>query len=297
MAVPDFQSMMLPLLRFANDGAEHSLIAAREYLAKELSLTRDDLEEVLPSGKQTRFVNRVAWAKVYLQQAEMLVPTRRGHFRISDRGRQVLQNPPKRINIKFLEQYPEFVASRSKKSDPKPPKDETETPEEALEAAHLAMRESLASELLNRVKEGSPRFFEHLVVELLLEMGYGGSGGGNGRAIGRSGDEGIDGIISEDRLGLEVIYLQAKRWDGTVGRPEVQKFVGALHGRRARKGVFITTGSYSADARSYVEHIDPRVVLIDGRRLAELMVDFDVGVSTVRSYQVKHVDSDYFEET
>jgi restriction system protein len=159
------------------------------------------------------------------------------------------------------------------------------------------MRVGLASELLSRVKAASPQFFEGLVVELLLKMGYGGSRRDAGQAIGRSGDEGIDGVISEDRLGLDVVYLQAKKWDGTVGRPEIQRFVGALHGKRAKKGVFITTGTFSAEATAYVEHIDPKVVLIDGRRLAELMIDSDVGVNTSATYNVMRVDSDYFDET
>jgi restriction system protein len=171
-----------------------------------------------------------------------------------------------------------------------------ETPKETLEAAHVKMKASLASELLGRVKAGSPTFFERMVVELLLRMGYGGSRTDAGQVVGKSGDEGIDGIISEDRLGLDIVYLQAKKWDGTVGRPEVQKFVGALHGRRARKGVLITTGTFSTDATSYVEQIEPKVVLIDGRRLAELMIDFEVGVSTTTTYHVKRVDSDYFDE-
>jgi len=158
------------------------------------------------------------------------------------------------------------------------------------------MRLGLASELLGRVKAGSPLFFERLVVELILKMGYGGSRRAAGQAIERSGDEGIDGVISEDRLGLDVVHLQAKKWDGTVGRPEIQRFVGALHGKRAKKGVFITTGTFSSEAIAYVEHIDPKVVLIHGRRLAELMMDFDLGVNTAATYSVKRVDSDYFDE-
>jgi restriction system protein len=170
------------------------------------------------------------------------------------------------------------------------------TPEEALEDAHARIKARLATELLTLVKAASPEFFEKLVVELLLKMGYGGSRTDAGQAVGKAGDEGIDGVISEDRLGLDVVYLQAKRWEGSVGRPEIQKFVGALHGKRARKGVFITTGTFSSDATTYVEHIDPRVVLIDGRRLADLMIDFEVGVTTARTYHVKRADSDYFEE-
>lgn len=303
MAVPNFQSLMLPLLHMAADGNEHSLAEARDVLAAEFRLTDTDREEPLPSGRQSKFSNRVAWAKSYLQQGGLLVSPRRGHFQISSRGRDVLKTSPPRIDIKFLEQYQEFVEFRAPRTEPKELPNEVplsqlepETPEEALEAAHVKMRAGLASEVLDRVKTGSPQFFEHLVVELLLKMGYGGSRKDAGQAIGKTGDEGIDGVISEDRLGLDIVYLQAKKWDGTVGRPEIQKFVGALHGKRAKKGVFITTGSFSEEATAYVEHIDPKVVLIDGRRLAELMIDFDVGVNTAATYQVKRVDSDYFDE-
>lgn len=303
MGVPDFQSLMLPLLRIAADGREHSLVEARDRLAAEFKLSDADREEPLPSGRQPKFYNRVAWAKSYLQQAGLLVSPRRGHFQITPRGRDALNSPPPRIDIKFLEQYPEFVEFRTPKggveaapSEVPSSTQEPETPEEALEAAHLKMRAGLASELLERVKAASPQFFERLVVELLLRMGYGGSRQDAGQAIGKAGDEGIDGVISEDRLGLDVVYLQAKKWDGTVGRPEIQRFVGALHGKRAKKGVFITTGSFSVEATAYVDHIDPKVVLIDGRRLAELMIDFDVGVNTAATYTIKRIDSDYFDE-
>jgi restriction system protein len=294
---------MLPLLRIAADGEEHSVSEAREVLASEFNLSVVDQQELLPSGRQGRFANRVAWAKAHLTQAGLLVLPRRGHFRISDRGREVLRSAPARIDIKFLAQYAEFTEFQSGKGDSGEQPMESggaaagmDTPEEALEAAHGQVQASLASEVLARVKTAPTRFFERLVVDLLLKMGYGGSRSDAGQAVGRSGDEEIDGIISEDRLGLDVVYLQAKRWDGTVGRPEVQRFVGALQGKRARKGVFITTGSFSAGAVAYVEHIDPKIVLIDGRRLAELMIDFEVGVATVRTYHVKRVDSDYFEE-
>ena len=246
MAVPDFQSFMLPLLRFAADGQEHSLVQARQRLASDLELSVSDLEEILPSGSQTRFSNRLTWAKVYLAQAGLLIASRRGHFRITDRGREVLQAPPSRIDIKYLDQFPEFAEFRKGKVAPHgktppatPDDDGGQTPEEALEAAHVQMTASLGTEVLERVNAGASAFFERLVVELLLKMGYGGSRTDAGQAVGKSGDEGIDGVISEDRLGLDVVYLQAKKWDGTVGRPEIQKFVGALHGRRAKKGVFI----------------------------------------------------------
>jgi restriction system protein len=303
MAVPDFQSLMMPLLRIAEDGQEHSLGEARDVLAAEFRLSESDREEPLPSGRQPKFSNRVAWAKSYLQQAGLLLSPRRGHFQISDRGREVLRAAPARIDIKFLEQYPEFVEFRTPKGDAAEipaqapsAQPEPETPEEALDTAYLKLRIGLASELLSRVKAASPQLFERLVVELLLKMGYGGSRRDAGQAIGRAGDEGIDGVISEDRLGLDVIYLQAKRWEGTVGRPEIQRFVGALHGKRAKKGVFITTGTFSAEAAAYVDHIDPKVVLIDGRRLAGLMMDFDLAVNTAATYTLKRLDSDYFDE-
>jgi restriction system protein len=302
MPVPDFQSLMSPLLKLAGDGREHALAEVREVLAQEFNLSDADREELLPSGRQSKFANRVAWAKVYLQQAGLLKSPKRAHFQITPRGAEVLESPPNRVDLKFLEQYPEFVVFRTPKAEPAVPdtqrqEEEPESPEEALETAHLKMRAGLASELLNRVKAAPPKFFEQLVVELLIKMGYGGSRKDAGQAIGRAGDEGVDGIISEDRLGLDIVYLQAKKWEGTVGRPEIQKFVGALHGKRAKKGVFITTGTFSSEATEYAAHIDPKVVLIDGRYLAELMIDFDLGVNTVTVYQLKRVDSDYFEES
>jgi restriction system protein len=305
VAVPDFQALMLPMLRLSGDGNERSLVDLRGLLASEFSLSEADQADLVPSGRQSRFANRVAWAKVYLCQAGLLTATRRGHCRISDRGREVLASPPSHIDIKFLGRFPEFLVFRTPKTkpgDPTPPPgpeppDMEETPEEALESAYEKLNASLASDLLTRVKAASPDFFEALVVDLLLKMGYGNSRSDAGQVLGKSGDEGIDGVISEDRLGLDLVYLQAKKWDSTVGRPEIQKFVGALHGKRARKGVFITTGSFSADALSYVEHIDPKVVLIDGRRLAQLMVDFEVGVATTQTFHIKRIDSDYFEES
>jgi restriction system protein len=228
--------------------------------------------------------------------------TQRGYFRISKRGLDVLHDAPDRITVHYLDKFPEFVDFRStpkkKKEVPLPGKgdDDGQTPEEVLETTHLRLRSDLSSELLNRVKECSPQFFEQLVVELLLKMGYGGYREEAGQAIGAAGDEGIDGVINEDRLGLDTIYLQAKRWDGTVGRPEIQKFVGALQGKRAKKGVFITTGSFSAEAVDYVKNIELKVVLIDGSQLGQFMIDFNVGVNSVVSYEVKKIDSDYFEE-
>lgn len=293
---------MLPVLTLAGDGREHSLEEARKVLAIQFELTADERSELLPSGRQRRFDNRVAWAKSFLDKARLLDTSRRAHFRITERGKQLLGENPKRIDIRLLERYEEFKHFRAvqpKASEvPAPERLEAEiqvsTPEEILEHAYQSIRVALAAEVLARVKSGSPQFFERLVVELLLKMGYGGDRAEAGKALGGVGDEGIDGIISEDRLGLDMIYIQAKRWEGTVGRPEIQKFVGALHGKRARKGVFITTGSFSSDARDYVSRIDPRVVLIDGRELANYMLDLDLGVTPKATYEVKRIDSDYF---
>jgi restriction system protein len=301
--IPDFQTLMRPLLQLASDGREHSIRDARETLANQFSLSPEEKSELLPSGRQPIFDNRVAWAKSYLQQAGIFKPTRRAHFQITERGQQVLSENPPRIDVGYLERFPEFVEFRSgqKTNAPELPTAILEaqvqaTPEETLEAAYQRIRNELATELLKRVKESAPEFFERLVVELLVNMGYGGSRRDAGKALGGSGDEGIDGIINEDRLGLDMIYLQAKRWTGTVGRPEIQKFVGALHGKRAKKGVFITTGTFSSEAEDYASHIDPKVVLIDGNQLAELMIDFNIGVTKFSTYEIKRIDSDYFGE-
>lgn len=208
-----------------------------------------------------------------------------------------------KITIKILDQYPEHVEFRSpsKKAGTEAVDDPTEeggqgTPEEILQDAYQSIRDDLAAEIMEHIKSNSPAFFENLVVDLMVAMGYGGSRADAGRSVGKSGDEGIDGIINEDRLGLDVIYLQAKRWEGTVGRPEIQKFVGALYGKKARKGVFITTGKFSNDAYAYVKTIDPKVILVDGKTLANYMIDFNLGTSTVTAYEIKRIDSDYFIE-
>src|SRR5579872_947147 len=292
---------MLPLLKLAADGKEHSNREALEKLAADFALTEEEKSALLPSG-HLLFRNRVAWAKVYLQQAGLLVSSRRGHFEISDRGRAALGENLKSINVKYLERFPEFLEFRTPDIKPKTPISETQkdgehqTPEEMLESAYQRLRADLVAELSVRLKNCSPQFFERLVVEVILKMGYGGSRKEAGEAIGMAGDEGIDGIINEDRLGLDVIYIQAKKWEGSVGRPEIQKFVGALHGKRAKKGVFITTSTFSAEATEYVARIEPRVVLIDGHLLAKLMIDFDIGVTPVSTYETKKIDSDYFSE-
>lgn len=299
MPIPDFQTIMLPLLRVTSDGQEHSIQELIDRLAEEFSLSEEELRELLPSGKQTVFYNRVGWARTYLSKARLLEMTRRSYYRITDRGKQVLSTNPPRVNLKFLEQFPEYLEFREREGDRRKPKqpnfdEEEQTPEEILEEAYQEIKNSLAQELLNLAKESNPSFFERLVVELLVKMGYGGSRRDAARAVGQAGDEGIDGIIDEDKLGLDTIYIQAKRWDNVVGRPEIQKFVGALMGKRARKGIFITTSTFSNEAINYVSNIDSKIVLIDGKRLAELMIDYDVGVTTVSTYQIKRVDSDYF---
>ncbi|MDP1708001.1 MAG: restriction endonuclease [Gammaproteobacteria bacterium] len=301
MAIPDYQSIMLPLLRFATDGNEHPLREAIEGLSKQFGLTDAEKNELLPSGQQPRFNNRVAWARSYMSKAALLESTRRGHFSITQRGREVLSKNPPEINVKFLEQFPEFVEFRSKHREPVETTESTETetlqtPGELLETAYQKLREDLSAELLKTVTECSPSFFERLVIDVLVNMGYGGSRKEAGKAIGRSGDEGIDGIINEDRLGLDVIYIQAKRWQATIGRPEIQKFAGALQGHRAKKGIFITTSDFSREAVDYVAKIDSKIVLIDGEQLSQLMIDHNVGVTPVTSYETKKIDSDYFIE-
>jgi restriction system protein len=298
MSIPDYQTLMLPLLLFLGDGKEHPLGEAVDALATEFGLTEDERQQLLPSGTSTIIGNRVGWARTYLKKAGLLDSAKRGVIRLTERGTQVLKKKPVRIDVKFLERYPEFVEFRTRHSQPQAASSEATaaTPEEALEDAHERLQASLESDLLQRVKTASPAFFERLVVDLLVRMGYGGSFRDAGQAIGKSGDGGIDGIIKEDRLGLDVIYMQAKRWEAAVGRPEIQKFAGALQGHRAKKGVFITTSSFSRDAFEFVERIDSKIVLIDGPTLARFMVDHGVGVSLVIEYQVKRIDSDYFTE-
>lgn len=301
MAIPDYQTIMLPLLKFAGDEKEHSTRESIEYLANEYKLSDEERNELLPSGTARLFDNRVGWASTYMRKAGLIESENRGYFNITERGKHVLSQNPQGINVKFLEQFPEFIEFRQRKKN-KGEKQKVEfpvttgTPEETLEEAYQKLQAGLASDLLQNIKECSPSFFERLVVDLLVKMGYGGSRKEAGQAVGRSGDGGIDGIIKEDKLGLDIIYIQAKRWEATVGRPEIQKFAGALQGQRARKGVFITTSNFSKDALDYVKYLDTKIILIDGERIAELMIDHNVGVSSVASYELKKIDTDYFLE-
>lgn len=304
MAIPDYQTLMLPILQLASDQKEHKFREAVETLAEEFCLSKEDRNEFLPSGGQLVFHNRVGWARSYLKQAGLLESPKRGYFKITEQGLKLLAENPPKINVSVLERYSEFLEFRNRKKEKSTSNEKgdvievpsSETPEDALAGAYRTLRKNLEDEILISVMDSSSSFFERLVVDLLVRMGYGGSRQDAGRALGKSGDGGIDGIINEDRLGLDVIYIQAKRWDGTVGRPEIQKFAGALQGKRARKGVFITTSNFSKEAVEYASMIESKIILIDGERLATLMVEHNVGVSTIGQYEVKKLDSDYFDE-
>ncbi len=303
MAVPDFQSFFLPMLQFASDGDIHSLKDAYASLAEHFNLSDTDRGEMLPSGAQAIYKNRIAWARTYLTKAMLLDSPKRGFFCITERGAKLLADNPPAIRVAQLKCYPEFIAFHRQGGEsggisvaPSIDDEKSASPEEVFEMAFQELRAGLAAELFSLISNNSPEFFEQLVIKLLVKMGYGGSIKDAGMAVGKTGDGGIDGIIKEDKLGLDVIYIQAKRWQGTVGRPEIQKFVGALHGQRAKKGVFITTSSFTKDAGQYVASIDPKVVLIDGVRLVDLMIDYNLGVSTFGTYEIKKVDSDFFSE-
>lgn len=303
MAVPDFQSLMMPLLRLAGDGVEHAFKEAVEAIAVEFRLTPEERHELLPSSSRTTlFYNRLAWAKTHMTMAGLLQAPRRGVFCITQRGRDLLARQLARIDLKTLQQFPEYERARrgdaqaSAESAVQVVTSSELTPEESIERAHLSLRNDLARELLESIMQCSPAFFELLIIKLMIKMGYGGSREEAGKAVGRSGDGGIDGVINEDRLGLDAIYLQAKRWSNVVGRPEIQQFVGALAGQRANKGVFIATSRFTQDAKDYAANSQYKVVLIDGERLADLMIEHDLGVSVAATYQLKRIDSDFFSE-
>ena len=299
MAIPGFQDVMLPLLKYAADGQEHTMADAVEALADEFQLSPGERTELLPSGRQARFTNRVYWSGTYLRKTKLLEAAGRGRVRITKRGLDTLAQNPKRVDLSYLAQFPELEEFRTAGSEkagqaPKSQPAEDQTPEEAMEQLHQSITETLRDDLLARIKDAPPAFFEQLVVDLLVAMGYGGSRSDAGQAVGQSGDGGIDGIIKEDALGLDAVYIQAKRWDGTVGRPTVQAFAGSLEGARARKGVLLTTSSFSADAHDYVAKIEKRIVLIDGNQLTNLLVQHGVGVTERAMYPVYRLDEDYF---
>lgn len=302
--IPDFQTLMRPMLVAMEDGKEHPIKQVRDRLAIEFALTEDELAEMNPSGRVTAFANRVGWATTYLYRTGLLERPRRAVYRISDRGRLVLEAHPGRVDLKVLAQFPELKQFQNPKgdtsdasaggSDTGPDAVNEQTPEERVESAYRELRAALSAEVLERVSEQSPEFFEQLVLDVLTAIGYGGTREGAARRLGKSGDGGVDGVIREDRLGLDQIYVQAKRWKDVVGRPEIQKFFGALHGRRATKGVFITTSAFSKEAIEYADNVIPRVILVDGAELAELMIDHNVGVSVARTFRLKRLDLDYF---
>lgn len=285
--IPDYQTLMLPVLKSVADGKEHKFREIADSIAKNFGLTEEELGCRLPSGNQSIFDNRVGWAKTYLKKACLIEYKGKGVLKITERGKQVLKDSPQKIGNKFLKQYDEFNEFQNK-VNPKEEKQETETD----------YKNQTPEELLDKIRNVSPSFFEKLVVALLVKMGYGGSIKDAGQAIGRTGDEGIDGIIKEDKLGLDVIYIQAKRWkeNNVIGRPEIQKFVGALAGQGAKKGVFITASSFTKEALDYNPMNDTKVIRIDGMKLANLMIEYNLGVAQLHCYELKKLDNDYFDE-
>jgi restriction system protein len=307
VAIPDFQTLMRPLMVLLEDGQEWPARSIRDALATQFELTPDELEERLPSGRDSTFRNRVGWALTHIYQAGLVDRPRRAIYRLNDRGRKLLAVEPLRVDLRVLDQYEEFRAFRSQdppstdKGGPTPNAtaslaDVTTagTPEERAEAAYRELRAALASDVLDRVREQTPDFFEQVVLDVLQAIGYGGPREDAAERLGRSGDGGVDGVIREDKLGLDLIYVQAKRWANTVGRPDIQQFVGALNGQRASKGVFITTSTFSREAVEYADTVNPRVILLTGKQLAELMLDHDVGVTVATRYDIKRIDLDYF---
>ena len=292
-------------MKLVSDGQEHKYRDLIEKLAIEFQVTDEERKELLASGNQAIFDNRVGWAKTYLKKAGLLDSPKRATFVITDIGRQTLAKKPDRIDAKYLRQFPAFLEfQNASRNDNETEEENTtvtineQTPEESLDKAYQRLRTALASEILNNVVDLSPPFFERLVVELLVKMGYGGSIKDAGKAMGKSGDEGIDGTIKEDKLGLDIIYIQAKRWKpgNVVGRPELQKFVGALAGQGAKKGIFITTSNFTKEALDYTPRNETKIVLIDGEQLAQLMIDYNLGCTPQQTYELKKIDSDYFGE-
>lgn len=306
MAIPDYQTLMLPVLKLAADG-ETRVPEAAEKVADSLGLTEEERNEFLPSGRQRILHNRIHWAKFYMSKAGLVESPKRGVFRASQTGRDLLASNPALIDVEDLKAYPSFVEFYEN-STSKQPKDEKPaakavaaspaTPEEQIDAAQSVLHSALSSDLLQRILDNSPSFFEHLIVELLVAMGYGGTHENAALKLGKSGDNGVDGVIDEDRLGLDRIYVQAKRYaeQNTVQRPEVQGFVGSLVGFGASKGVFVTTSTFSAGAREYANQIPQRVILIDGARLTDLMIEHDVGVRVSRRVAIKRLDEDFFSD-
>lgn len=299
MPIPDYETIMLPLLKIAANatGKELQLSPTVDKLGADFKLTEDEKKELLPSGGTFKFSSRVSWARTYLQKAGLLETTRRGYFNITQRGIDVLKKNPLRIDNKTLSQFIEFQEFQGKKKNKKGNDTVSEdTPIESIASHYEQIRQALASEILDKVKKCSPQFFERLVILLLVKMGYGGSLKDAGQAVGKTGDGGIDGVIREDKLGLDNIYIQAKRWaDKPVGSPDIDQFAGALSKKKASKGIFITTSNFTKDALTSVKEYSSRIILIDGSQLAEYMIDHGVGVSVESIYEIKKIDSDFFE--
>ncbi len=304
--IPKYEEIMLPLLKLLEDSKVHSLSETRDSLARHFHLSDGEIRELLPSGKQSIFRNRVGWAITYMKKAGLITSIKRAHFQISEEGHQLLSENPIEINSKFLssryDDFVQFQTPNNEKNANASPKTEhlntntDQTPEEALEYAYQKLHSDLSQELLGIIKSCSPDFFEQLVIDLLIAMGYGGSRKEAGQAMGKSGDGGIDGIINEDKLGLDVIYLQAKRWENTVPVKEIRDFTGALASKKAKKGIFITTSSFPKSVYDFIGKVEYKIILIDGERLTNLMIDYSVGLSTVSTYNIKTIDSDYFGE-
>ena len=304
--IPDYQSLMLPVLRLAHE-RETSVADAVERIAKEFGLSDSERSELLPSGRQSVLANRVHWAKTYLKQAGLLDSVRRGIFKITRRGEETLKQNLPAIDLSYLEQFPEYRAFKERSrpsqkrasvnSPDEQAAEETATPEDNLRSAHKQVLAELKSELLQRVQNAKPDFFERLIVGLLTKIGYGGSVENAGKAIGRSGDGGVDGLIDQDVLGLDRVYVQAKRYASTnvVGPGMIRDFFGALDRQRANKGVFVTTSSFSKEALTTARELSKRIVLIDGWELADLMVRFNVGCQNEETFALQRVDEDFFE--
>lgn len=302
MAIPDYQTLMLPLLKVAGDGRVHSMRDVVKGLASALDVSETEQKELLPSGTDKVFYNRARWAKLYLLKAGLLRSAQRGQLQITERGKKVLAENPERVDIAYLGRFPEFLefrgSSTTKEADESGSSiNEPYTPDDLIAKGYLSLREQIEQDLLSKIKTSSPEFFERLVIQLLITMGYGGSLSDAGQAIGKSGDGGVDGVIKEDKLGLDQIYVQAKRWDGSsVGRPEIQRFVGALLGKKSRRGIFLTTSGFTKEAESYADGLDTKIVLVDGIKLTHYMFDYGIGVSTESTYEIKRIDSSFFEE-
>lgn len=304
MAIPDYQSCMRPLLKAVEDGQTYKFKDLVDKLADEFQLTDEEKNELIPSGVQTVINSRVGWARTYLVKAQCLETPKKGMVKIAERGKKLLTDYPDKISTKALQQFEEFVdfVSSSKKSNKQQETEvvsqQTMTPEEAIDYGTKMLNQDLASDLLSKILSKDDKFFEVLVVQLLEKMGYGGDFEDSSDVVGKTGDGGIDGIIKEDKLGFDTIYIQAKRYtDASVGRPELQKFSGALAGKNATKGVFITTSKFADTAREYVKTLyNQKIILIDGKKLCELMIEYNLGVATNKTIEIKKIDSDFFDE-